>query len=90
MAKGFKSGGREKGTPNKISVQMKEVLTNYVESELNTLLPMVEELNTIERLNILTKLLPYIMPKAEYKEDTFRAPIEPITFRIIDKDGNIK
>ena len=90
MAKGFKSGGREKGTPNKISVQLKEVLTNYVESELNTLLPMVGELNTTERLNILAKLLPYIMPKAEYKEDIFIPPIEPITFRIIDKDGNIK
>ena len=90
MAKGFKSGGREKGTPNKISVQLKEVLTKYVESELNTLLPMVGELNTTERLNILAKLLPYIMPKAEYKEDIFIPPIEPITFRIIDKEGNIK
>lgn len=54
MAKGFKTGGREKGTLNKTTVELKKLLKEFILDEFKELKPRIEELDTNQRLQILT------------------------------------
>lgn len=67
MAKGYKTGGRQKGTPNKATVLGKEViislLSDYAESGLMTKDFM--NLEPKDRLVIAEKLMQYTMPKMQ-------------------------
>lgn len=87
MAKGIKTGGRTKGTPNKITSEIKESLKEFIASELNELIPKINELQINERFNILVKLLPYVMPKEIEHLNLNKHEVEPLVFRVIDIDG---
>ena len=63
MAKGFKTGGRELGTPNKTTSELRKVLKYMVDDELQNLQDNINELEPKERIELLIKLLPYVMPK---------------------------
>jgi len=63
MATGTKTGGRAKGTPNRTTAETKELLQTIVSKELNKLGVILEQLEPIERVNAISKLLPYILPK---------------------------
>lgn len=62
-----KTGGRKKGTQNKISLAVKEcitkVLTDYTNSD--TFLSDFAELEPKERLMIAEKLMNYVVPKMQ-------------------------
>lgn len=67
---GNKYGGREKGTPNKLTKEIRKILNNIVHKELEKV---EENLNTLEpkqRLEILIKLMPYVLPKVESISDS--------------------
>ena len=62
---GNKYGGREKGTPNKLTKEIRKILNNIFHKELEKV---EENLNTLEpkqRLELLIKLMPYVLPKVE-------------------------
>ena len=63
MAKGVKSGGRSKGVPNKVSAELKEVLSSYCLNEFQYLNANIERLTLHERIILFTKVLPFILPK---------------------------
>jgi len=63
MAKGVKHGGRSKGVPNKVSAELKEVLSSYCLNEFQYLNANIERLNLSERLVFFLKVLPFILPK---------------------------
>jgi hypothetical protein len=65
MAKGIKTGGREKGTPNQITKELRTVLKDVLSMELQNLSDNLNLLEPIDRLEILVKLLPYAIPKVE-------------------------
>ena len=65
MAKGFKTGGRELGTPNKTTSELRKVLKHMVDDELQNLQDNINELEPKERIELLIKLLPYILPKVQ-------------------------
>jgi hypothetical protein len=65
MAKGVKTGGREKGTPNKLTKELRRVLKDLLHQELEKLPDHLDSLESKERLDILVKLMPYAMPKVE-------------------------
>ena len=65
MAKGFKTGGRELGTPNKTTSELRKVLKHMVDNELQNLQDNINELEPKERIELLTKLLPYVIPKVQ-------------------------
>ena len=65
MAKGFKTGGRELGTPNKTTSELRRVLKHMVDNELQNLQDNINELEPKERIELLIKLLPYVMPKVQ-------------------------
>lgn len=60
---GKKYGGRSKGTPNRTTAETKDLLQKIVGKELDKLGKILEQLEPIERVNAISKLLPYILPK---------------------------
>ncbi|MEZ4909893.1 MAG: hypothetical protein R2774_03420 [Saprospiraceae bacterium] len=62
---GKKYGGREAGTPNKLTKELRSALKNILNQEIELLPEHFNKLETKDRLEILVKLLPYAMPKVE-------------------------
>jgi hypothetical protein len=60
---GIKFGGRTKGVPNKTTAETKELLQKIVSKEIENLSDLLEQLEPLERVNAIAKLLPYIVPK---------------------------
>jgi len=87
MAKGIKTGGRTKGTSNKLTAETKELLQSLVNSEIQALPEKLNELETKDRLNLITKFLPYILPKqTEIEQNEINVP--DIYFTVIDGNGD--
>jgi len=63
MAIGIKTGGREAGTPNRVSKELKIVLKELLDTEFETIGRKLNELSTKDRLEVLVKLLPFVLPK---------------------------
>ncbi len=62
---GKKFGGREVGTPNKLTRELRAVLKNILHDEINLLPAHFDKLEPKERIELLIKLLPYSLPKVE-------------------------
>ena len=58
-----KFGGRPLGAKNKISEAMRESLADVLQCEIEGLKERFESLYNIQRIELLVKLLPYIVPK---------------------------
>jgi hypothetical protein len=83
MAIRKKTGGRSKGTPNRTTAETKELLQKIVNKEIDGLSLLLEQLEPNERINAISKLLPYIVPKQSEVLTKDFTKIEPITFTII-------
>lgn len=75
MAKGIKTGGRDQGTPNLLTKEMRTILKGIIANELKTLPETIQKLEPEKRIEILIKLLPYIMPKVEAVPMTTGEPL---------------
>ena len=62
---GKKFGGRKKGTPNRLTKETRTLLKNIVYNEMENIEPLLNELETEKRLEIIVKFLPYVLPKVE-------------------------
>ena len=60
---GKKFGGRQKGTPNNLTKELRTVLKDLIYEELETLQERLNQLETQERLQVLIQLLPYALPR---------------------------
>ena len=65
MAKGIKTGGREQGTPNRLTRELREALKNLLAKEIESIPDHLSQLEPKDRLEMITKLLPYVLPKVE-------------------------
>ncbi|HOX74757.1 MAG TPA: hypothetical protein PK521_15800 [Bacteroidales bacterium] len=63
MAKGMKTGGRVQGTPNKLTSEMREALKTILNREIEILPRLLEKMKPEKRAEVLSRLLPFIMPK---------------------------
>jgi hypothetical protein len=72
MAKGIKTGGRNKGTPNKTTKEVRETLKTILLHEIEQLPDLLAQIEDPEkRVSLSIRLLPYIMPTAtEVDENT--------------------
>ncbi len=58
-----KSGGRKKGTPNKVNKEVKELILAILKEESEDISMMLFLLSPKERLDFFIKLLPYVCTK---------------------------
>tara|TARA_B110000285_G_C14565074_1_gene355256 strand:- start:121 stop:297 length:177 start_codon:yes stop_codon:yes gene_type:complete len=58
MAKGYKSGGRQKGTPNKLTTEIRSVLKDIIYYEIDTIEERLLQLEPKERIELVIKLIP--------------------------------
>ena len=72
---GKKFGGREKSTPNKLTRELRAVLKDLIHEELETLQERMDHLDPKERLEVLVKLLPYVLPKVSPTSYTTDEPL---------------
>ena len=63
--KGTKTGGRKSGTPNRLTREIRETLKGVIDYELSRLGETLEGLPPDKRLELVVKLLPYVLPKVE-------------------------
>ena len=61
---GKKFGGREKGTPNKLTAELRSALKDVLYDEIEQIPHRLDELEAKDRLELLVKLMPYVFPKA--------------------------
>ena len=65
MAKGIKTGGRQKGTPNRTTKETREALKQIIDSELDNLPKLMEAMKPYQRADVITKLIQYVLPKPD-------------------------
>lgn len=73
---GMKFGGRQKGTPNRLTRELRAVLKDLIHEELETLQETLDHLDPKDRLEVLVKLLPYVLPKVSPASHTTDEPFE--------------
>jgi len=70
--KGQKTGGRQKGTPNKITRSTREIISRLTDELSADILINLDQLSIEQKANLLPKLLSYSIPK--YQPET--APVD--------------
>ena len=73
---GIKYGGREKGTPNKLTKELRTVLKDVLYQELEQIQERLDTLKPKERIELLIKLFPYALPKVTSISHTSNEPLD--------------
>ena len=73
---GKKYGGREKGTPNRLTKELRIILKDVLYNELEKIEELLESLEPKERLELVIKILPVILPKVNKIGHTSNEPFE--------------
>lgn len=73
MARGFKSGGRTKGTQNKVNSEIKSAFQLLIESNLEQLKYDIAELEPKDRINAILQLSKFVVPNLKAVEQTFNS-----------------
>ena len=73
---GNKYGGREKGTPNRLTKELRTVLKDIVYRELETIELRLDELDPKERIELTIKLMPYVFPTLQNISSTTNEPLD--------------
>ena len=73
---GKKYGGRQKGTPNRITKELRSVLKDILYQELEQLQERLDVLKPRERVELLIKLMPYVLPKVTSVSHTTNEPLD--------------
>ena len=60
-----KTGGRKKGTPNKISGTIKDWISNLIDNNRKQVEADLKQIKPVERLLFLEKLLGFVVPKQQ-------------------------
>lgn len=58
-----KTGGRVKGTPNKVTYSLKEWITSLIDRQRPQIEKDLQDLEPKERLQMIEKLMQYVIPK---------------------------
>ena len=73
---GKKYGVRKKGTPNKLTKELKSVLKEFVYNELENIEERLDQLEPKQRIESMINLMPYVFPKLESISHTTNKPID--------------
>jgi hypothetical protein len=71
-----KHGGRKKGTPNRLTKEVRAVLKEVVFDEMSQIHLHFEKLDPKERIELLIKLMPYVCPKIQTASHSLNEPMD--------------
>ena len=77
MAKGQKTGGREKGTPNKLTREMRTAIKDVLADEIEKIPELLNSLDDRSRLEMIIRLLPFVLPRVESVSMNQGEPFDP-------------
>ncbi|MBF0260090.1 MAG: hypothetical protein HQK62_14900 [Desulfamplus sp.] len=86
MARGLSKGqtnnpnGRPKGTPNKITKELRETLKSIIANELETLPEQLSTLEPKDRIELIVKLMAYVLPKVDTVVPQWGEPQKPLGY----------
>ena len=63
--KGEKTGGRTKGTPNKVTLSIRESISTFLESETESVFDELSKLEGKEKIEMYLRLLKYVVSPAQ-------------------------
>lgn len=87
MATGIKTGGRTKGTPNRVTAEIREKFTLLIDNNLNRLQDDIDTLDPRDRLRIIIELSKFVLPTLKSTELTETKDIfQPIIINFDDTD----
>jgi hypothetical protein len=89
MAIGIKTGGRTAGTENKTTKEIRAVLKEIINNELLNIESLLCKLQPKERLELVIKLMPFVLPKLA-PEPTEKPKEDIKEFQIVVVDNNNK
>ncbi len=84
MAKGHKTGGREIGTPNKVTTNIRGQINDFLNENWENLQADFDKLEPKDKLNFYEKLLQYGLPKLQSVELSNDLNIEKLTDKELD------
>jgi hypothetical protein len=67
--------GRPAGSKNKLNSKVKEVLADALEKEVENIESLLHQLEPKERVDAITKLLPFFFPKLQAQQITIDAEV---------------
>ena len=73
---GKKYGGRQKGTPNRLTKELRAVLKDVLYQELEQIEDRLDLLEPKDRLELIIKLMPYVLPKVTSVGHTTNEPLD--------------
>ena len=98
-----KTGGRKKGTPNRISGTVKEWIASIIDTNRNKFEEDLELLEPGERVRVISNLLQYVTPKmqsvspsemldAEYRklEELLESAPDEVVDKIVERINRLK
>ena len=71
-----KYGGRKKGTPNRLTKEVRAVLKELVFDEISQVQFHFEKLEPRERVELLIKLMPFVCPKIQPASHSLNEPMD--------------
>lgn len=73
---GKKYGGRQKGTPNRMTKELRSVLKDLLYEEIEELRERLNGLEPKERIELIIKLMPFALPKVNGISHTVNEPLD--------------
>tara|TARA_B100000780_G_scaffold243031_1_gene186103 strand:- start:17 stop:262 length:246 start_codon:yes stop_codon:yes gene_type:complete len=73
---GIKHGGRKKGTPNRMTKELRSILKDMMYQEIENIQDNLDQLNPKERLELLIKLMPFVLPKTTSISHASNEPLD--------------
>ena len=70
-----KYGGRKKGTPNRLTKEVRAVLKELVFDEISQVQSHFEKLDPKERIELLIKLMPFVCPRIQPASHSLNEPM---------------
>jgi hypothetical protein len=72
---GVKYGGRQKGTPNRLTKELRAILKGALHKELESIGELLEQLEPKERIEVLIKLMPFVFPRMNKVSHSMDEPV---------------
>ena len=71
-----KHGGRQKGTPNRLTKELRTVLKDVIYNELENIEDRLDQLEAKQRIELMIKLMSYVFLKPHSSSNTMNEPMD--------------